>query len=308
MNDGPATDAANAHDDPDIAVGDLGAGFTAETASVNGTVVHYVRGGQGPALVLIHGFPQDWYEWRRVMPRLSALFTVLALDLPGVGRSVPNADGYVAVDLARAVRQLVDELGLGPIHLTGHDIGGGVVYAFAREFPELTSSVTILEFPIPGIELQPGLEPDAPVWHVPFHMTPDLPEALVSGRQKLYFRYFFDQFTTEHTAISDADVEHYAAAYREPDQLRSGFEFFRALPAAASYNGRHPEPVGVPLLLIGGEHLFGPAMPPMAESLRSDYGWSIVEACIIKDAKHYLAEERPDEVAELIERHALSGH
>lgn len=308
MSKVPTTAAAKTPDDPHGAIGELGAEFTAETVSVNGSAVHYVRGGQGPALVLLHGFPQDWYEWRRVMPRLSEHFTVLAVDLPGVGGSAPPADGYAAVALARTVRQLVDELGLGPAHLVGHDIGGGVVYAFAREFPALTSTATILEFPIPGIEIPAGIEPDTPPWHVPFHMTPDLPEALVAGRQKVYFRYFFDQFTTRHTAISDADVEHYAAAYRTPGRLRSGFEFFRALPAAAAYNGRHTEPVGVPLLLIGGEHLFGPAMLPTAESLRSAYGWSTVEACSVRDAKHYLAEERPGEVAELIERHALSRH
>ncbi len=192
--------------------------------------------------------------------------------------------------------------------MVGHDIGGGVVYAFAREFPEHTRIVTILEFPIPGIKPPLNLEVDAPMWHVPFHMTPHLPEALVAGRQAIYFRYFFNLFTTDNTAISDADVEHYATAYRDPDQLRSGFEFYRAMPANETYNAGHTERIDVPSLLIGGEHLFGPIFPRIAESLRSNYGWSNVRIHTINDAKHHLAEERPEEVAELIERHTASSN
>ncbi len=294
-------------DEPTAAVSELGEGFVSETASGNGTAIHYVRGGRGPALVLLHGFPQDWYEWRRIMPRLAERFTVVAVDLPGAGGSAPSADGYAAVDLAREIRRLIDRLELGPAHMAGHDIGGGVVYAFAREFPGYTSTATILEFPIPGIRPPLDLEGIGPMWHVPFHMTPDLPEALIAGRQAIYFRWFFNLFTADSTAISDADVEHYAAAYREPDQLRSAFEFYRALPASEIYNASHTGPIDVPLLLVGGEHLFGPVFPRLAESLRSDYGWSSVQVRTIKGAKHYLAEERPGEVAGLIERHAASS-
>ena len=285
------------------AVAELGVRFVSGTALVNGTAMHYVRGGRGPTVVLIHGFPQDWYEWRRIMPRLAKRFTVVAVDLPGVGGSAPSADGYAAADLARDVHMLVDGLGLGPAHLVGHDIGGGVAYAYARRFPDQTRTVTVLEIPVPGIEPQLVMEVGASMWHVPFHMTPGLPEALVAGRQSTYFRYFFDTFTTDNTAISDADIEHYADAYREPDQLHSAFEFYRAMPANASFNGEHTEPIAVPLLLVGGEHLFGPIFPRLAESLRANYGWATVQVHVVDDAKHYLVEERPDEVAELIECH-----
>lgn len=301
-----ATTVADASREADPAVAELGGGFVARTAGVNGTVIHYVRGGRGPTLVLLHGFPEDWYEWRRIMPRLSQRFTVLAVDLRGVGGSAPSADGYAAVNLARDVHELIDLLELGPAHLVGHDVGGGVAYAFAREFPEHTSTVTVMEMPIPGIEPQLAATVKAPLWHVPFHMTPHLPEALVAGRQTIYFRYFFNQFTADDTAISEADVAHYAAAYRDPDHLRSAFEFYRAMPTNAAYNSEHTESIDVPLLLVGGEHLFGPIVPRIAESLHTNYGWSDVGIHIVNGAKHYLVEERPDEIVELIERHTAS--
>jgi pimeloyl-ACP methyl ester carboxylesterase len=285
---------------------ELGAGFAAETASVKGGAIHYVRGGRGPALVLLHGFPQDWYEWRRVMPRLSRRFTVVAVDLPGVGGSAPSAAGYAAADLAESVHRLIDGLGLGPAHVAGHDVGGWVAYALARRFPGSVRTVTILETPVPGIEPWLNLNVDVPLWHGAFHMVPGLPEALVTGRQEVYFRYFFDVGTSDNSVISDADLKHYADAYGDPGRLRSAFEIYRAVPANMAYNAGQTGPVHIPLLLAGGEHVFGPVVPLLADNLRANYGWSDIEVRIIAGGRHYLVEERPDDIAELIEHHAVS--
>ncbi|WP_375483184.1 alpha/beta fold hydrolase [uncultured Mycobacterium sp.] len=297
----------SAYRDVDVALPDLGEDFVSETASVNDTVIHYVRGGHGPTVVLIHGFPQDWYEWRRIMPRLAKRFTVVAVDLRGVGGSAPSASHYAATELASDIRHLLDQLGLGAAHLVGHDIGGSVAYAFARAFPEWTSTAIIIEAPIPGIEPRFDLAIEAPMWHVAFHMTPDLPEVLVAGRQAVYFRYFFDEFTQEDDVISDADVQHYAHAYRDPDHLPAAFEFYRAMPANMSYNAEQKCPTDIPLLLVGGEHLFGPMFPRLAANLRANYGWENVQTHMVKGAKHYLPEEKPNDIAELIERHTAGA-
>jgi pimeloyl-ACP methyl ester carboxylesterase len=285
---------------------ELGAGFVAKTANVNGTTIHYVRGGSGPALVLLHGFPQDWFEWRRVMPRLSQRFTVIAVDLRGVGGSAPSVAGYAAVDLAEDVHLLIDGLDLGRVHVVGHDVGGWVAYAFARRFPDSTRTVMILETPIPGIEPWLDLDIDVPLWHGAFHMVPGLPEALVADRQAVYFRYFFDVGTKDNGVISDADVEHYADAYGDPDRLRSAFEIYRAIPANMAYNVGQTDRIDIPLLLVGGEHVFGPVLPLLADNLRTNHGWSDIEVRIVADGKHYLVEERPDDVAELIESHSAN--
>src|SRR5690242_7643711 len=101
-----------------------GADFVSETASVNGTTLHYMRGGKGPTVLLIHGFPQDWYEWRHVLPLLAGRFSVVAVDLRGVGGSAAPPEGYDAAGLATDVAALVDGLDVGPVHVVGHDIGG----------------------------------------------------------------------------------------------------------------------------------------------------------------------------------------
>src|SRR5499426_3671806 len=108
----------------DPAVAKLGNGFVSATADVNGTTLHYVRGGSGPGVILLHGFPQDWYEFHRIMPRLAKKFTVVAVDLRGVGGSVATPGGYDAPSLAEDIAQLAQQLELKRAYVVGHDIGG----------------------------------------------------------------------------------------------------------------------------------------------------------------------------------------
>ncbi|MBV9921298.1 MAG: alpha/beta fold hydrolase [Pseudonocardia sp.] len=116
------------------------ADFASQTASVNGTTLHHVRGGAGPTVLLIHGFRQDGYEWRYVMP-LARRFSVVAVDLPGVGGSGAPDAGHDAPTMAIDVAELVDGLGVGPVHVVGHDVGGWVAYALGRLGPDLARSI-----------------------------------------------------------------------------------------------------------------------------------------------------------------------
>ncbi|MGI8959090.1 MAG: alpha/beta fold hydrolase [Bryobacteraceae bacterium] len=201
----------------------LGSGFESKLAQVNGTQLHYVRGGSGPAVVMLHGFPEDWYEFRLVMPRLAKQFTVVAVDLRGVGESAPSTTGYEIANLAEDVHRLIVSLGLEHVYLFGHDIGGMVAYAFARRYPRSARGVMILDVAFPGLDPWQDILGHPAFWHVRFHQT-ELPEKLVSGQQAEYFRYFLRQF-------SDAEVDHYAHSYRDPDHLQAAFETYRAFPA-----------------------------------------------------------------------------
>jgi pimeloyl-ACP methyl ester carboxylesterase len=284
-----------------------GAQLISQTASVNGTTLHYMRGGEGPTVVLIHGFPQDWYEWRDVVPHLARRFSVVAVDLRGVGGSAAPATGYDAACMATDVAELIDGLAVGPVHVVGHDIGGWVAYALARLRPELARTMVIMETLLPGIEPADAPAVEAPLWHGAFHMVPELPETLVHGREAAYFRYFFDIGTVEEHIVTDAEIEHYVAAYGDMARLHAAFEMYRAIPENAVFNNAHRTPVDIPLLLVGGEQVFGPGMPHLAKHLRTDYGWADAEAVVVEGARHYLPEERPAEIAELIEEHALRG-
>jgi pimeloyl-ACP methyl ester carboxylesterase len=128
------------------------AGFASATAQVNGTILHYVAGGQGPALILIHGFPENWSAYAKIMPRLASQYRVVAVDLRGIGGSKSTEGGYDAATMAEDVHQLAQTLGLDRAYIVGHDFGGWVAYALARLHPGTVRGAMILDVPIPGID------------------------------------------------------------------------------------------------------------------------------------------------------------
>jgi pimeloyl-ACP methyl ester carboxylesterase len=287
----------------DPAVAELGEGFVSGTADVNGTTLHYVRGGAGAAVILLHGFPQDWYEFHEVMPRLAQRFTVVAVDLRGIGGSKATPGGYDAANLAEDIHQLAQRLRLERAYVVGHDLGGIVAYAFARLHPKEARGVMILDVPLPGIEPWEDVKADPLLWHINFHRTPALPEQLIAGRQEVYFRHFFRLGTVNDSAIGDDEAAHYAGAYAAPDQLRAAFEMYRALPANETFTEIQRSAMEVPLVLAGGDQGFGPLLPGIAERLRS-YGWTNVGVEIIENSGHYMADEQPEALAALIEHYA----
>jgi len=289
----------------DPAVAKMGSGFTSGILEVNGTALHYVRGGSGPAILLIHGFPQDWYEWRKVMPILAKKYTVVAMDLRGAGESRATKDGYDVATMAEDVYQLAQKLKLERPYVAGHDIGGMVAYAFARLHPDYLRAALVLECPIPGIEPWEKIKAEPLLWHVNFQETPELPEQLVMGRQTIYFGRFFKMGTVDNNAITAADLAHYVKAYSAPQQLRAAFEMYRALPADEKFDNAHREAISVPLVLSGGDGSFGKIMPGLKEALR-DYGWQNVTVEVLPNLRHYIPDEQPGKVAELIEKYAGS--
>ena len=285
----------------------LDKGFTSEYAAVNGVKLHYVRGGKGLAVVLIHGFPQDWFEYRAIMPRLSEHFSVVAVDLRGVGgsRAAPAGDStaasarYDAATMAEDVYQLVSALKLDRPYIVGHDIGGMVTYAFVRQHPEATRGAAILDAPLPGIAGWDEAVSEPSAWHVHFMQVPDLAEKLVTGRQADFFGYFF-----QFGKFMPHDMDHYVKAYAAPVQLHAAFEMYRAFPANEKFNKAQRETSDVPLFIAAGERSpFVKLLPKFAEGLRAN-GNRSVDTGVIHGAVHYVVQDQPQAVAELIERHA----
>ena len=284
-------------DDPAVAA--LGSGFVSDTARVNGATLHYVRGGAGPAVVLLHGFPEDWHAYHRIMPLLTTQFTVVAVDLRGLGGSIPTEDGYDAANMAEDVHQLAEHLHLEHVYVVGHDIGGMVAYAFARRYPETSRGVMMLDTPLPGLGPWDAVKANRITWHINFQQTPGLPEQLLAGREAIYLRHFLDSDT-----FSDADVARYAQPYAAPEHLRAALEIYRAFPANEKFNAAQQSAISVPLVIAPGKDSpFEELMPSLANALRA-HGCANVEIEVIENSVHFVAEEQPDAVAQLIERYA----
>jgi pimeloyl-ACP methyl ester carboxylesterase len=283
----------------DAAVAALGIGFVSDTARVNGATLHYVRGGAGPAVILLHGFPEDWYEYHRIMPLLARQFTVVAVDLRGLGRSMPTEGGYDAANMAEDVHRLAEYLHLEHVYVVGHDIGGMVAYAFARRYPETSRGVMMLDAPLPGFGPWDAVKANTITWHMNFQQTPDLPEQLLAGREAIYLRHFLDSGT-----FSDADVARYARAYAAPEHLRAALEIYRAFPANERFNSAQQSTISMPLVLVPGKNSpFEKLTPSFADALRA-HGCANVEIEVIENSAHFVADEQPDAVAQLIERYA----
>ena len=160
--------------------------FSHGTASVNGIQLHYVIGGHGDHVVLLHGWPETWYAWHRVMP-VSKNYTVVAPDLRGLGDSSKPTTGYDGKTVAEDIHQLVTQLGFKTIFLVGHDIGTQVAYSYAAAHPADVKRLAVMELTIPGFAPAGRM----PLWWAIFHQTPDVPEALVQGKEMTYLSWFF---------------------------------------------------------------------------------------------------------------------
>jgi pimeloyl-ACP methyl ester carboxylesterase len=233
------------------------------------------------------------------MPRLARKFTVVAVDLPGIGESTGKPGDYAAAGLAEDIHQLQEQLHLEHAYVVGHDIGGMVAYAFFRRFPDAVRGAMLLDVPVPGLAPWKEITTKPFVWHINFQQVPDLPEELVAGRQAIYFRYFLDP-----AYFSDADVAHYAESYAAPEHLHAAFEIYRAFPANEKFNAEQQSRIDVPLVVAAGsESPFVKDLPIMAEALRA-HGCTNVSTGAIQGSSHYVADEQPATVDELIEKYA----
>jgi pimeloyl-ACP methyl ester carboxylesterase len=224
-----------------------------------GLRLHHVTAGDGPrTVVLLHGFPQTWRQWRHVLPRLvDAGFRVVAPDYRGAGDSWRPPAGYDKVTMAVDIRRLVrDHLRIEtPVVMVGHDIGLMVAYAYAQTYREELSHLVVVDAPLPGTEVFDRVRNDPRVWHFAFHGARDIAETLVAGRERQYLQFFFNARIADPSAVTPADLDAYVSAYAAPGAMRAGFEVYRAFDADIADNRRALERNGkltVPVLAVGG--------------------------------------------------------
>jgi pimeloyl-ACP methyl ester carboxylesterase len=260
--------------------------FSHHTASVNGIRLHYVLGGHGDPVVLLHGWPQTWYEWRHVMPALAKNYTVIVPDLRGLGDSSKPFSGYDGNTTAEDIYQLMTQLNLEQkINLVGHDIGVQTAYSYAAIHPNNVSKLVILDVPVAGFS-PPGFEDCC--WWFSFHQTPDIPEVLTAGKEREYLSWFYTTFAYNPEAITEVDVDKYVSSYSSPGGMHAGFEYYRAFLVNVEQNKEHANvKLPMPVLALGGEYTGNAALTSI-RSLATDVCGGIVPL-----SGHWISEERP---------------
>jgi pimeloyl-ACP methyl ester carboxylesterase len=272
--------------------------------SASGLRWHVVEAGSGPVVVLVAGFPQNVHAWRHVIPLLARDRHVVAVDLPGQGDSEKPLDGYDTWTAAERLHDLLAELGHDRYLLVGHDIGSWVSFPFAHRYPELLSGVVFIDGNIAGLSL-PETVPVGPdgwrSWHFLFNAVPDLPEALLAGRERVLIEWFFSQKTHSwRETFTPEDITEYERTLAAPGGVRGILGYYRAVKENAERNKElRKAPIEVPVLAIGGE--FG-SSPTLAEDLR-DVG-ADVDGVTISGTGHYIPEEKPAELVEQLTRFA----
>lgn len=262
---------------------------------VSGGSIHAVASGPSDAspIVFLHGWPQDSSAWAEVMHAAGDEHHCIALDLPGIGGSslsVPRGDKAY---LAGLIHELIVALDLRDVTLVGHDAGGMIVYSYLRLFDDLRAAA-ILDTVIPGVPPWESVLANPYIWHFAFHSIPDLPEALVHGRQRPYFDYFYDAISANPSAITDEARERYAASYSEQSALTQGFELYRSLRADAEQNARSTGTISTPVLYLRGDREGG-NIHDYADGFRG-VGLDTLTTRIVEGSGHFAPEESPAEV------------
>ena len=274
------------------------AAITHHYANLPGVRIHYAACGKGAPLILIHGWPQTWYEWRRLMPILADRFAMVAPDMRGLGDSSRPSSGYDKKTVANDLWLLMhDHLGHQKFDVVGHDWGAPVAFRLAADHPEAVTHLVLLDTPIPGDQPSSTGIGAAPRWHHLFHNVPDLPEALTVGRERIYLEFLYMNGIDQAGTFGDADIAEYVRTYAQPGAMRAGFDFYRAIKQDADDN-RATLATGfrlpMPALGLGGGGSRGRG-DLVLESLRRVALHA--EGGSVPDCGHFIPEEKPEELA-----------
>ena len=274
-------------------------GVTHHLAEVNGTELHYVEAGtDGSPILLVHGFPETWWAFRKLIPLLAQTHRVFAVDMRGFGDSDNGPGEYDSKTLAEDLHVLIEKLGVGPVHLTGQDISGATVFRLAATHPESVRSFTAIEMGLPGF----GLEMLADVthggaWHIGVLAAPGIAELLLAGREREFLAgYAFPAMTAKPDAIAEADIDEFVRTYARADGFRGAIGLYQSMlhegeeiKALAGTN-----PLTMPALAVGaggGPFTFGTVSQVASSEVRS---------VSLDGVGHYAAMEAPDKLADTL--------
>ena len=269
--------------------------IVSRTAEVDGVKLHYMTAGHGPTVVLLHGFAETSRMWRPIIPLLAEKFTVIAPDLPGIGDSSIPTDKIDMLSAANRIHALVRSLGVEKARVVGHDIGLMVAYAYATQFPAETEKLVVMDAFLPGVPGWEAVYNNPSIWH--FRFNGPTPEALVKGRERTYFEYFWNDFAADKTrSIPEADRKAYTEAYSKPGRMHAAWAYFASWPQLAKdFAQLSQTKLTMPVLSIGGEKSLGNQLAEQMKLVASDP--TIV---VLKETGHWILEERPKETTDAL--------
>jgi len=260
-------------------------------ADVHGVRLQYLIVGEGDPVVLLHGYAQTSHMWRPLMTELARTHTVIAPDLRGIGQSSIPADGYTKAVMAQDIHSLVHSLGSPRIRLVGHDIGLMVAYAYAAQYPSEVDRIVLMDAFLPGVGNWRDVWLLRDLWH--FHFYGETPLALVTGRERIYFEHFWNDFAADRTrSVPEGDRRIYTDAYARPGGMRAGFEIFRAFERDAQDFARFARtPLPMPMLVLTGQKASGDFLIEQGRLVATT-----VEGVVVRNSGHWLMEEAPGQV------------
>lgn len=268
--------------------------FKHHTAKVNGVKLHYVMGGKGAPLLLVHGYPETWHTWKKMMPALAEHHTVIAVDMRGLGDSEITPAGYDKRNVAEDLHQLMKSLGIQQFGLVAHDWGVSVAYALTNAYTDNVSKLVLIEAPIAGFGLENAMNvAEGGLWHFGLFMS-DWAERLTAGKEREFLTNwaYKGKLTYNKTAFSPEDIDIYVKSYTKPGAMTAGFNYYRTALDDIKYNRENFKgKLKMPVLAVGGEMSFGggvgASLVPVAEN---------IETVVIKQSGHFISEEQPEEL------------
>ena len=268
--------------------------FKSAMANVNGIRIHYMIGGTGEPLVLLHGFGQNWYMWNRLLPDLSKHFTVIVPELRGIGDSDKPEGGYDKKTMASDIHELVKQLGYNQINIAGHDIGMMVAYAYAAQYQSETKKLALMDAIVVGLE-PIYTEYKAKAWWWGFYAWP-VSEQLVEGREQVFLTNFWPVVGYIDNPFTDAEKAEFIRAYAVNRGTYGSFHWFAAFPQDAKDNEEFKKhKLEMPVLAMGGDHSTGSFFADHIRLVANH-----VTGIEIKDAGHWLVQEQTEQVKQAL--------
>jgi pimeloyl-ACP methyl ester carboxylesterase len=262
--------------------------FRIEEIKTDGATIHVRVGGEGPAVVMLHGFGDTGDMWAPLAATLVHDHTVVAPDLRGMGLSSHPEDGYDKKTQGGDVARVLDKLKIEKADFVTHDIGNMVGYAFAAQYPDRVTRWVVMDAPLPGIGPWDEIIRSPALWHFNFR-GPDV-ERLVKGRERIYLDRFWNELSANPKSIDEATRQHYAELYARPGAMHSAFNQFAAFTQDAIDNNAFATKgkLTMPVLAIGADKSFGTAMADDLRFVATD-----VDFVVISNSGHWLMEEQP---------------